>query len=207
MRSNSELPNRAEINDKELMELIQAGDDRAFGMLVERFQDRLLNFVGRIVVDRETAEELIQETFMRVFTQKNSYTPDYAVSTWIYTIALNLARSELRKRKLRRYLSLDFIKDEIDAELPQKVDLRAESLAPIIEKAISKLPEEYKTAFILCDIQRLPYQQIAEVMRVPVGTVKSRINRARSMLRDKLKPYKEIYHELSRGIPQTISLY
>ena len=207
MKSNSELQNNTKVSDKELMELIQAGDDRAFGTLVERFQDRLLNFVGRIVIDRDTAEELIQETFMRVFSQKNSYTPDYAVSTWIYTIALNLARSELRKRKLRKYLSLDFIKDELDAELPGRIDLRAESLAPIIEQAIAKLPEDYRTAFVLCDIERLPYQQIAEVMRVPVGTVKSRINRARSMLRDKLKPYKEIYNELSRGIPQTIGLY
>jgi RNA polymerase sigma-70 factor (ECF subfamily) len=198
---------KPEISDKELMELIQDGDDKAFGVLVERFQDRLLNFVGRIVTDRETAEELIQETFMRIFNQKNSYTPEYAVSTWIYTIALNLARSELRKRKLRRFLSLDFIKEEADVELADRVNLKAESLAPIIQRAIEKLPADYKTAFVLCDIQRLPYQQIAEVMRVPVGTVKSRINRARSMLRDKLKPYKEIYYELSRGIPQTINLY
>lgn len=207
MESKSDKQSNPRVTDKELMELIQAGDERAFGILVERFQDRLLNFVGRIVIDRETAKELIQETFLRIFSRKASYTPDYAVSTWIYTIALNLARSELRKKKLRRFISLDFIKDEIDAELPDKIDLRAESLSPIIEQAIAKLPEDYKTAFILCDIQRLPYQQIAEVMRVPVGTVKSRINRARSMLRDKLKPYKEIYHELSRGIPQTIGLY
>ncbi len=207
MEANSGKTKKPAITDKELMELIQAGDDKAFGVLVERFQDRLLNFVGRIVIDRETAEELVQETFLRIFNQKNSYTPEYAVSTWIYTIALNLARSELRKRKLRRFLSLDFIKEEADVELADKVNLKAMSLAPIIQRAIEKLPDDYKTAFILCDIQRLPYQQIAEVMRVPVGTVKSRINRARSMLRDKLKPYKEIYYELSRGIPQTISLY
>ncbi len=207
MAANSGNTKKPAISDKELMELIQAGDDKAFEMLVGRFQDRLLNFVGRIVTDRDTAEELVQETFLRIFNQKNSYTPEYAVSTWIYTIALNLARSELRKRKLRRFLSLDFIKEEADVELPAKIDLQSVSLAPIIQKAIEKLPVDYKTAFVLCDIQRLPYQQIAEVMGVPVGTVKSRINRARSMLRDKLKPYKEIYHELSRGIPQTISLY
>ena len=207
MAANTGKTKKPAISDKELMELIQAGDDKAFGTLVGRFQDRLLNFVGRIITDRETAEELVQETFLRIFKQKNSYTPEYAVSTWIYTIALNLARSELRKRKLRRFISLDFIKEEADIELPDRINLKAVSLAPIIQQAIEKLPEDYKTAFVLCDIQRLPYQQIAEVMRVPVGTVKSRINRARSMLRDKLKPYKEIYHELSRGIPQTISLY
>ncbi len=207
METDSGKTKKPAISDKELMELIQAGDDKAFGLLVGRFQDRLLNFVGRIVTDRETAEELVQETFLRIFNQKNSYTPEYAVSTWVYTIALNLARSELRKRKLRRYLSLDFIKEEADIELPARINLKAVSLAPIIQQAIEKLPEDYRTAFVLCDIQRLPYQQIAEVMRVPVGTVKSRINRARSMLRDKLKPYKEIYYELSRGVPQTISLY
>jgi len=194
-------------SDKELMELIQAGDDRAFRELVLRFQDRLLNFVGRIVTDRETSEEIVQETFLRVFKQKMSYTPNFAVSTWIYTIALNLGRSELRKRKLRKFLSLDFLKEESDIELADATVHTMDGLAPVLQQAIEKLPQEYKTAFILCDIQRLPYQQIAEVMRVPVGTVKSRINRARSILREKLKPYKELQHELSRGIPQTISLY
>jgi RNA polymerase sigma-70 factor (ECF subfamily) len=200
----SKLP---EPSDKELMELIQAGDEKAFRELVIRFQDRLLNFVGRIVTDRETSEEIVQETFLRVFNQKMSYTPQYAVSTWIYTIALNLGRSELRKRKLRRFISLDFLKEESDMELADTTIQKMDGLAPVLQQAIEKLPQEYKTAFILCDIQRLPYQQIAEVMRVPVGTVKSRINRARSILREKLKPYKELQHELSRGIPQTISLY
>ena len=194
-------------SDKELMELIQAGDDKAFRELVIRFQDRLMNFVGRIVTDKETSEEIVQETFLRVFNQKLSYTPQYAVSTWVYTIALNLGRSELRKRKLRNFLSLDFLKEESDIELADSTVQTMSGLAPVLQKAIEKLPPEYKTAFILCDIQRLPYQQIAEVTRVPVGTVKSRINRARSILREKLKPYKELQHELSRGIPQTISLF
>ncbi len=193
--------------DKEIMELIQAGDEKAFRELVIRFQNRLLNFVGRIVTDRETSEEIVQETFLRIFNQKMSYTPKYAVSTWVYTIALNLSRSELRKRKLRKFLSLDFLKEESDLELASGATTRIEGLAPILQKAIDNLPDDYRTAFVLCDIQRLPYQQIAEVMCVPVGTVKSRINRARSILREKLKPYKELQYELSRGIPQTISLY
>lgn len=207
MSNATKEPGRSKVTDKELMELIQGGDEKAFTELVNRYQVRLLNFVGRIVTDQETAEELIQETFLRIFNQKNSYTPEYAVSTWIYTIALNLARSELRKRKLRRFLSLDFLKEESDIEIPSRTSQSAEGLAPILQKAIESLPEDYKTAFILCDVQRLPYQQIAEILRVPVGTVKSRINRARAMLREKLKPYKEIYYELSRGIPQVISLY
>ena len=207
MNNGTRQKERPKTSDKELMELIQSGDEKSFTELVARYQDRLLNFVGRIVNDQETAEELIQETFLRIYNQKNSYTPEYAVSTWIYTIALNLARSELRKRKLRRFLSLDFLKEESDIEIADKANFTTEGLAPILQKAIDNLPEDYRTAFILCDIQRLPYQQIAEILRVPVGTVKSRINRARSMLREKLKPYKEIYYELSRGIPQIISLY
>jgi RNA polymerase sigma-70 factor (ECF subfamily) len=207
MSVNNTKVKKTEPTDKELMELIQADDDRAFRTLVERFQNRLINFVGRIVNDSETAEELVQETFLRIYKQKHSYTPDYAVSTWVYTIALNLARSELRKRKLRKFLSLDFIKEESDIELAVTPAKNYESLTPVLQQAIEKLPEEYKTAFILCDIQRLPYQEIAEITRVPVGTVKSRINRARSTLREKLKPYKELHYELSRGIPQTFGLY
>ena len=207
MSNGNNEKSRSKVTDKEIMELIQGGDEKAFTELVARYQERLLNFVGRVVTDQETAEELIQETFLRIFNQKHSYTPEFAVSTWIYTIALNLARSELRKRKLRRYLSLDFLKEESDVEIAGRSGSMGESLSPILQKAIDSLPEDYKTAFILCDVQRLPYQQIAEILRVPVGTVKSRINRARAMLRDKLKPYKEIYYELSRGVPQTLSLY
>ena len=194
-------------SDKELMELIQAGDERAFAELVKRYQNRLMNFVGRIVTERETAEELIQETFLRVFNRRHRYVPRYAVSTWIYTIALNLSRSELRKRKLRKIMSLDFAKEELNFEPAGQNDIRSENLAPFLEKQVARLPDDYRTAFILCDIQRLPYQQIAEILRIPAGTVKSRINRARVMLRESLKPYKEICHELSRGIPQIIGLY
>ena len=109
--------------------------------------------------------------------------------------------------KISRFPQDDFLKEESDLELASGATTRIEGLAPILQKAIDNLPDDYRTAFVLCDIQRLPYQQIAEVMCVPVGTVKSRINRARSILREKLKPYKELQYELSRGIPQTISLY
>ncbi len=195
------------MSDRELFSQITADDERAFTVFVKRYKDRLFNFVARIIPERETAEDILQETFLRVYNQRKNYSPDYALSTWVYTIALNLVRSELRKRKLRRYMSLDFLKEQSDIELPDRTNLEPGMLKPLLEKAVKTLPEEYRIAFILCDINRLPYNEIAEVMRVPVGTVKSRINRARSMLREKLLPYKELNYGLSKGLPETICLY
>ena len=195
------------INDKDLFAKVAADDEQAFALFVERYKNRLYNFIVRIIFEKETAEDILQDTFLRVYNQRKNYSPDFALSTWVYTIALNLVRSELRKRKLRKYLSLDFLKEESDVELPDNTNPEPGMLKPLLDKAIAVLPEEYRTAFILCDINRLPYNEIAEIMRVPVGTVKSRINRARSMLREKLLPYKELNYELSKGLPQIICLY
>lgn len=195
------------LDDKQLFAKIAADDEQAFGIFVGRFKNRLFNFIARIIQDKETAEDILQETFLRVYNQRKNYSPDYAVSTWVFTIALNLVRSELRKRKLRKYMSLDFLKEESDVEIADPQNPEPGKLKPILEKAIKSLPEEYRTAFVLCDIERLPYEEIAEIMRVPVGTVKSRINRARSMLREKLLPYKELNYELSKGLPLVIGLY
>lgn len=195
------------ISDKDLFAKVAADDEQAFALFVERYKSRLYNFIVRIISEKETAEDILQDTFLRVYNQRKNYSPDFALSTWVYTIALNLVRSELRKRKLRKYLSLDFLKEESDVELADNVNPEPGRLKPLMDKAIAALPEEYRTAFILCDIDRLPYNEIAEIMRVPVGTVKSRINRARSMLREKLLPYKELNYELSKGLPQIICLH
>jgi RNA polymerase sigma-70 factor (ECF subfamily) len=195
------------LTDKELFGQVANDDERAFAEFIERYKNRLYNFVFRIIPEKETAEDILQDTFLRVYNQRKNYSPDFALSTWVYTIALNLVRSELRKRKLRKYLSLDFLKEENDIELPDMVNPEPGKLMPLLDKAIKGLPEEYRTAFVLCDIERLPYNDIAEIMRVPVGTVKSRINRARSMLREKLLPFKELNYELSKGLPQALCLY
>ena len=195
------------LTDRELFAQVADDSEMAFTQFVNRYKNRLYNFIYRIISDKEAAEDILQETFLRVYNQRKNYSPDYALSTWVYTIALNLCRSELRKRKLRRFISLEFLKEETDIELPDEKNLEPERLKPLLEKAIKALPDEYRTAFVLCDIDRLPYNDIAEIMRVPVGTVKSRINRARAMLREKLLPYKELNYGLSKGLPETICLY
>jgi RNA polymerase sigma-70 factor (ECF subfamily) len=195
------------LSDRELFSKVATNDERAFTLFVDRYKNRLYNFVFRIISEKETAEDIIQETFLRVYNQRKNYSPDFALSTWVYTIALNLVRSELRKRKLRRFISLDFLKEETDVELPDNANPEPGILKPLLEQAIKSLPQEYRLAFVLCDIDRLPYNQIAEILRVPVGTVKSRINRARTMLREKLLPYKEFNYELSKGLPSALCLY
>jgi len=115
------------MSDRELFSQITADDERAFTVFVKRYKDRLFNFVARIIPERETAEDILQETFLRVYNQRKNYSPDYALSTWVYTIALNLVRSELRKRKLRRYMSLDFLKE-------QSSDFMRESAEPLLKR-------------------------------------------------------------------------
>ncbi len=195
------------MEDRELFSRVAADDQKAFVEFVERYKDRLFNFIARIIIERETAEDILQETFLRVYNQRKSYSPDFALSTWVFTIALNLVRSELRRRKLRRYMSLDFLKEETNLEIPDRTNGEPMKLKPILEKAIKSLPEEYRMAFVLCDVERLPYNEIAEIMRVPVGTVKSRINRARAMLRERILPHKELNYELSKGLPLVISVH
>ena len=180
---------------------------RQLGHTFKQEKENIFHFIRSRVATVEDAEDILQDTFLRVYNQRKNYSPDYALSTWVYTIALNLVRSELRKRKMRRFLSLDFLKEETDVELADGTNPEPGMLKPLLEEAIKKLPQEYRLAFVLCDIDRLPYNQIAEIMRVPVGTVKSRINRARSMLREKLLPYKEFNYELSKGLPQALCLY
>ncbi|MGH8016488.1 MAG: sigma-70 family RNA polymerase sigma factor, partial [Candidatus Zixiibacteriota bacterium] len=124
--------------------------------------------------------------------------------TWIYTIGLNLGRNELRRRKkFKFYEILDMQGNEAELSVEMKVPTR---VPEILESAVSGLPEKYRTAFILRDVQELPYEEVAKILSVPLGTVKSRVNRARMMLRDKLQPRLEEQNALSKGTLLPVSL-
>ena len=186
------------LSDEALFVRVQREDARAFEVIVGRYRTRLYNCVYRMVHNMECAEDLVQETFLRVYRNRHNYKAISNLSTWIYTIALNLARSELRKRKRRQFFSLNAsphensTRDGID--LPDKNagpgdHLEQNELGRAIQHAIDQLPEKYKSVIVLRDIEELSYEQIGEILRCPTGTVKSRVNRGRLRLQEMLRQW------------------
>ncbi len=188
-------PKRTEARptDEDLIERFQQGELTAYEEIVRRYKDQLLNFVFRFLNNQEEAEDVVQETFLRVYRNRFAYTRVAKFSTWIYTIAGNLARTELRRRKRRRFFSLsDMGLEDRDYEISDEVfnpETHVDSALgeEIIQREISKLSPKFREVIILRDVQELSYEEISKIIRVPIGTVKSRVNRARLRLQNRLK--------------------
>lgn len=188
-----------ELSDHELIEATKNGDEDAFGEIVSRYRGPLTNYLFRMLSDYEESVDLAQEAFVRVYFAIDRYHSGYAFSTYIYRIATNLAISEMRKRKRRRLFSLTGLfqaDSESEAEYqppderpqPEEVVV-SDELRRTIGRAISALPDLYKAPIILREIEERPYEEIAEILGLGLGTTKSRISRGRSILRDKLRSY------------------
>ncbi len=188
------METRPHQSDREiLMEIAQNQDKLA--ILVDRYRNPMYNFVFRFVGDQETAEDIVQETFLRCLKHSAKCPPIEYVRTWLYTIAGNLAKSELRRRKRWRWVSIGPSDEEtqetsyepVDKEqLPDERTDSWNARAAVIE-AIGQLPEEFRQAVLLRDINGLSYQEIATATQCPVGTVKSRVNRGRLRLQQQLR--------------------
>ncbi len=190
--------------DYNLIKRVQNGDMVAFSEIVDRYKNRLMNTIVRMISSQQEAEDIVQETFLRVYQHRDSFDFRHCFSTWLYTIALNLARNELRKRKRFKFFDI-FDMQGHESEISVEMKLPS-NISKILEKAIESLPEKYKTAFMLRDIQEQSYEEVAKIMNIPLGTVKSRVNRARALLRDKLKPRMEESNALSKGTLLPVSL-
>lgn len=189
------------LSDHGLLEATRAGDEAAFAELVRRYRNQITNYIHRLLNDYETAVDLSQETFLRVYRAADRYQTNYAFSTYIYRIATNLAISELRRRKRRRLVSLtSFFQfgektgsvcelDPPDTQPLQDVALVEEERAAAVARAIATLPEKYRAPLVLRDVEGRSYEEVAHILRLSEGTVKSRINRGRAFLRDKLRIY------------------
>jgi RNA polymerase sigma-70 factor (ECF subfamily) len=187
------------LSDHELVAATRDGDELAFQEVVRRYRTPITNFVYRMLNDYDTAVDLAQETFVRVYSALGRYEANYSFSTFIYRIASNLAISEIRKRKRRRVVSMFsmFTGDDgepVELDPPDErpladSDLLSAERKRVVSKAIASLPEKYRTALILRDIEDHSYEEIATILSLSEGTVKSRINRARNLLREKLSHY------------------
>jgi len=191
-------------SDKELMERFLRGEVEGFNLLVKNYKVRLFSLLYRLVGNREEAEDILQETFLRVYRQKESYDFNYSFSTWIYTIALNLCRNLYKRKKKVRFLGMDSLVNHPDPNSENHGNRNR--LSSILEGAISSLPFKYRTVFLLRDVDQLSYEEVASTLSLPLGTVKSRVNRARGILQKKLKPMMEECYELSKDSPLSIPI-
>jgi len=187
----------ANYTDEDLMEYFQEGREPAFNELVKRYTDRLHNFLYRYTHNHQDCEDLVQETFLRVHKSKKSYQRIAKFSTWMYTIALNLAKSMYKKKQRMHKVSIhkdesdpnDFemlIQDKNilqDEELHQKLSLAQ------LEKALMNLAPEFREVVVYRDLQELSYDEIAKITGVAMGTVKSRINRGRAQIQSMIESY------------------
>jgi len=191
------------VTDRALLEGTLAGDEDAFAELVARYRNQITSYIYRIVGDYDTAVDLAQETFLRVYRAAARYQTTHAFSTYIYRIATNLAISELRKRKRRRLVSLTGLlsgsdgEEAIDFNPPDDQPLQDVALVDaerraVVKRAISTLPERYRAPLVLRDVEGKSYDEIAAILCTSEGTVKSRINRARNFLRDKMRNYVQV---------------
>lgn len=177
-------------NDSELINKAKNGDSKAYEGLLKKYRNSVYNLVYRMVHDIEEAEDLTQEAFIKAFHSLASFNEDYAFSTWLYKIATNNCIDFFRKRKLQTY-SLDkpvqYKDSEIQHEIPDpdlnpEKSILARERSRTIQEAIKTLPEKYYIAIVLRHNEEKSYEEIAEILNLPLGTVKARIFRAREML-------------------------
>jgi RNA polymerase sigma-70 factor (ECF subfamily) len=183
-----------ELTDEELiLEFQSNGTEKAFEILVQRFKNPLTNYVYRFLGDYDSCVDVVQDTFVKVYRYKDNYSSLAKFSTWIYTIAGNLARTEYQRKRRRNFFSINsFGEEEKNFDIPDEsyrpdthTDMKIKS--EIIQKALLKVKDSYREAVILRDVQELSYEEIAEIMQIEIGTVKSRINRGRAELQKYLK--------------------
>lgn len=191
-------------DEKVLIRKSKEGDLESFERLIERYQKKVFNIAYKMIGNYDDASELAQEVFLRVFKSIKKFKEESLFSTWIFRITTNVCLDELRKRKNNKviYLEEDIkcgdgeIKRQVVDDKPTpEMALENNELKKTLKEAINNLSEDYKIVIVMRDIQGFSYKEIAEIIKCPEGTVKSRINRARLMLKDELKFKMELTEE------------
>ena len=191
----SDMNDKFKYSDEKLILRFQEGDINAYNELVKRYKDRLLNFVLRYLNNVEQAEDVVQDTLIKLYTHASYYKNVAKFSTWIFTIAKNNALTELRKNKRKKTDSLwtdDGQVIDINSK-EESLDSKVQNEIAIdqLNKFLDEIPENFRMAVVLRDFQELSYEEISKILEIPIGTIKSRINRGRIQLAEKMKHFKE----------------
>lgn len=186
-------------SDAGLVEECRKGDTSAFDELIRRYKDRVYGVVYRFLGNREEALDVSQEVFVRAYKGIQGFRGNAQVYTWLYSIAANLARNRLRdsgRRGRDKTTSLEALQesapglaDSMTQAASPRENAISEEMQAVLQQCLNELPEHYRLAFVLRTFEDLSYEEISEVMGCPVGTVKSRLNQARQMLRDRLREF------------------
>ena len=192
---SSDMNDKFKYSDEKLISRFQEGDINAYNELVKRYKDRLLNFVLRYFNNVEQAEDVVQDTLIKLYTHASYYKNVAKFSTWIFTIAKNNALTELRKNKRKKTDSL-WTEDGQIIDINSKeesLDSKVQNEIAIdqLNKFLDEIPENFRMAVVLRDFQELSYEEISKILEIPIGTIKSRINRGRIQLAEKMKHFKE----------------
>ena len=186
-----------ELADQQIIEEVLKGNKNAFSLLVSKYQYRVLSIVGRFVHEHADCEDVAQQTFIKAYEALPTFRGESAFYTWLYTIAQNCAKSFVNS-KVQQVVSVDAADPEVeiydgserlhDIESPEDL-LSSEELQRMLMQALDQMPADLRQALVLCELEGLCYDEIARRMGCPVGTVKSRISRARESLSKVIKPY------------------
>ena len=188
-----------DLTDEQLFQLYMNGTEEGFQLLMRRYEPRIQGFLRKRLNDEERVEDLTQDTFLRIHRARDSYDPGRKFSTWIHTIANNLLKNEFRNRSRRRETVFSELRPETSpgGGVSRPVEFRAEGADPeqetyrselriAIDIAIGQMDEHHRIPFVMREVEDLSYEEIAEAIGIPVGTVKSRLNRARNSFRSLL---------------------
>jgi RNA polymerase sigma-70 factor, ECF subfamily len=198
--SPKQMPGLSQKTDEQLLSLVKKGDRDAFDMLFERYKAKVFSFILRYIGDHATAEDIFQNTFVRLYTKAGYYSRESKFSTWLYTIAANLCKDELKKRSIRRHVPIDG-----DSRGGNGLDLppAGESIATptagprqqadnneinaSIHNAVDALPDDLRAVVVLHSLHLMKYHEVAKILGIPTGTVQSRMHSALVRLRETMK--------------------
>ena len=183
--------------DQALVERAQQGDKKAFGMLVEKYHRKLGRLLGRMIRDQAEVEDVVQESFIKAYRALHNFRGDSAFYTWLYRIGINTAKNYLvsmgRRPQVMQEVEIEDVENFDDGGEMRTMDtpetaMMTKQIAQTVNDTVASLPEELRTAITLREIEGLSYEEIATLMQCPIGTVRSRIFRARETISEKLRP-------------------
>jgi RNA polymerase sigma-70 factor (ECF subfamily) len=178
---------KVRMEEQELMRQVQSGDEMAFTEIVKRYKDKIVNFLWQITGNYQVAVELSQETFMRVYFKADKYKPVAPLSSWIYTIASNLAKTEMKRSHRVTVVSLDDENYRYADRTAADDNPEDSGMSKKLRQALDSLHPRYRVPVILKDLEGFSQEEIAEILKKPLGTIKARISRGRDHLKKELE--------------------
>ena len=180
----------AQKSDDTLIHLFQKGDKALYRHLVDRYQEKIRNLIYSIFNETDVVDDLAQEVFIKAYEALPKFRFESSFYTWLYRIAVNRSRDEMRRRKAKRFFTFQNVESSFNLKIENLLTTTFddENLKEVVQNALKKLPDKYRMPIILKDIDGLSYDEIADVISCEVGTVKSRLSRGRTMLKEILKP-------------------